>query len=41
VEGVKVVIEGEEVDSIGGHVSITYPLSDIVSHTLMEDIDEK
>jgi hypothetical protein len=41
VEGVKVIIEGEEVDSIGGHVSITYPLSEIVSHTLMEDVDAK
>lgn len=37
IGGVKVLIEGEEVESIGGHVSLSRPLEEVVSQPVEED----
>jgi spore germination protein GerM len=37
VAGVKLLIEGQEADSIGGHISISKALDEIVSYTIAED----
>jgi spore germination protein GerM len=37
IGGVKVLIEGEEAESIGGHVSLSRPLEEVVSQPMEED----
>lgn len=37
IGGVKVLIEGKEVESIGGHVSLLRPLEEVVSQPMEED----
>lgn len=37
VAGVKLLIEGREADSIGGHISISRALDEIVSYTIAEE----
>ena len=37
VAGVKLLIEGQEADSIGGHISISRALDEIVSYTIAEE----
>jgi spore germination protein GerM len=41
VEGVKLLIEGQEADSIGGHISIARALDEIVSYTIAEENESK
>jgi spore germination protein GerM len=37
VAGVKILIGGQETESIGGHISILRSLDEVVSHTIAED----
>ena len=37
VVGVKLLIEGQELESIGGHISILKSLDEVVSHTIAEE----
>lgn len=41
VVGVKLLIEGQEADSIGGHISISRALDEIVSYTIAEENENK
>lgn len=37
IDAVKVLVEGKEVESIGGHISLLKTLGDVVSQTVVED----
>jgi hypothetical protein len=41
VSGLKILIEGEEVDTIGGHISLEGTLGSVVSSTMMEGYEGK
>ncbi|MEW6001048.1 MAG: GerMN domain-containing protein [Nitrospirota bacterium] len=36
IEDVKILIEGREIETLGGHLYLSYPLKNIVSHELVE-----
>jgi spore germination protein GerM len=40
IEGVKILIEGKEVESIGGHISLLSPLGEVVSQTMEENAEQ-
>lgn len=37
VEGVKILVEGEELETLGGHISLSAPLGEAVSQTMAEE----
>ena len=41
IQDIKVIIEGKEVETLGGHLYLLYPLKDTVSHEISVSSGDK